>query len=517
MTATFTCTFCWRPTPGPSHALGRSARLTVSLGWCFWHRACYGCLFCGSRLVVRGPTVAELFDDDYYYYCRDDGRVKRSRSRHGGRELEEVPTCANCAVECEIEGRDGGQGAVLQNALRRVDESDGGLANARWARIGGQVVGRRAVGEIKRVPVATSKPVQSPSSLGRSRWSIQGGRRTSHDPHASSSSSHLPVDGTLSGPDESGNDKGDFVDPPEPIIYVSIFDPINKPAFKPSPTKPIPQWMRWLPSQRERRPETRPRSILDEYFPPSPAEMDTASTPKLPIICPTSPLPNPMYSAATPRPSDHYRTPQSSESSRLIKSTIAALKGPSFVLDEPLKRPSSRVAYRSTPTSSRPVMSGYIPPSHFATEAEAEALLSPRSRTPAASRPLASPRPPSPLTEQVAAHLRRFARRTPPAQSREFLNTYHYHHRNPNQQRPTITKPTTPSVAVPGRKRERGVADGRQVWSILGRDRTPSPSGGAGQVVTDGGEVVDVRSLRKKSSLQSEIKRFLSGRGVGRE
>ncbi|KAI1467283.1 uncharacterized protein F4812DRAFT_460132 [Daldinia caldariorum] len=492
----------------------------VSLGWCFWHRACYGCLFCGSRLVVHGPTVAQLFDDD------DDGKRAAGEGYGGGggggeglgREILEVPTCAHCAVECQ------GQGTVVRNALRRVDESDGGLASARWTRIGGQMVGRRAVGEIKRVPVATSKPGQSPLSLGRSRWSIQGGTRTSHDPRASSS--HLPVDGTLSGPGNPGDDNADYTVPLDPVIYVSIFDPVNDPAFKPSPTKPIPKWMRWLPSRREQRSETRPHSILDEYFPPSPIEPDTASASKLPTICPTSPLPNPMYSAATPRPLNHYHAPQSSEPSKLTNSTVTALKGPSFVLDEPLKRPSSRVTYHPTSTNPRPVTSEYIPRSHAA-ETEAEALLSPRSRTPVTPRPLTRHRPPSPLTEQVAAHLRRFARRTPPAQSREFLNTYHYHQHNDQQPTgarktsTTTTTTTTPSIALPGRRRDKGVADGRQVWSILGRDRTPSPGAGGGagarQVVTDGGEVVDVRSLRKRSSLQSEIKRFLSGRGVGRE
>ncbi|OTB20628.1 hypothetical protein K445DRAFT_372210 [Daldinia sp. EC12] len=464
---------------------------SVSLGWCFWHRACYGCIFCGSKLVAVGPTVAELFDDG------DDGERSRSRSRRGGggREIEEVPTCANCKVDCEVECED--QRGVVRNALRRVDESDGGLARMRWMRMGGQM-GRRAVGEIKRVPAAAPASVQSPTSLGRSRWSIQGGTRTSHDSHAS----HLPVNGTLSSPGESGDDKRDDTSPPDPVIYVSILDPFNGPSFKPSPTKPIPKWMRWLPSQRERRSETRPHSILDEYFPPSPVEQDDSPMSKLPTIYPTNPSPNPLYSSATPRPLTHSQASQSSEFGKLIKSTVTALKGPSFVLDEPLKRPSSRVAY-SAPTSSKVATTEY----YVSSSHPAEALLSPRSRTPISPRQPVHHRPPSPLTEQVAAHLRRFARRTPPAQSREFLNTYHHHYQ------PTST---SPSIAVAGREREKGVADGRQVRSLLGRNRTPSPRG-AGQVVTDAGEVLDARSVRKKSSLQSEIKRFLSGRGLGRE
>lgn len=87
----FTCTFCWHLSRGPPHVLGRSARLTcepcysaivdlaiywvcgevvcrgsecVSLGWCFWHRACYGCLLCGSQLVAQGTTARDLFCDE---------------------------------------------------------------------------------------------------------------------------------------------------------------------------------------------------------------------------------------------------------------------------------------------------------------------------------------------------------------------------------------------------------------------------------------------------------------------
>ncbi|KAK1779268.1 hypothetical protein QBC45DRAFT_486040, partial [Copromyces sp. CBS 386.78] len=91
----FTCTFCWHPYPASQrHIFHRSigkgsykrtrtrppprpacppcyraiidlsiywvcgevvfrGEECVSLGWCFWHRACYGCLLCGSKRVVR--------------------------------------------------------------------------------------------------------------------------------------------------------------------------------------------------------------------------------------------------------------------------------------------------------------------------------------------------------------------------------------------------------------------------------------------------------------------------------
>ncbi|KAI1653182.1 hypothetical protein F4813DRAFT_383483 [Daldinia decipiens] len=517
-TQPFTCTFCWHPSYGPPHTLGRSARLTcescyrglesVSLGWCFWHRACYGCLFCGSRLVVIGPTIAELFvDDDDDDDDGDDDRVANSRGGDvvgTGREITEVPICANCAVECEVDCED--RRAFVRNALCRVDKSDGGMAGMRWVKMGGQM-SRRAVGEIKRVPATVPKSDQSPPSLHRSRWSIQGRTHTSH-------AFRLPVDGALGAPEELSGSEGNRVALPDPVIYVSIFDPINEPSFKPSPTKPIPKWMRWLPSQRgqDRRQQTEPRphSILDQYFPPNPTEPDDYPISNSPTICPTSPSPSPLYLAATPRPPNRLPTPRSSEFGKLAESTITALKGPSFVLDEPLKRPSSRMAQ---PTSASPKSANAVftplpnPPD-------------PRSHTPyvpqqpsplvlhnskAGPREAVPRRAPSPLTEQVTAHLQRRARRTPPAQSREFLNIYN----KPFQ-------PRSPSAAVPGRRQDRGVGDGMQIRDMLGRDRTPSPSsGGPKHVVTDGGEVVDVRSMRKKSGLQSEIKRFLSGRGGG--
>ncbi|KFY43590.1 hypothetical protein V494_01904, partial [Pseudogymnoascus sp. VKM F-4513 (FW-928)] len=37
-----------------------------------------------------------------------------------------------------------------------------------------------------------------------------------------------------------------------PPVYITITDPINGPSFRPSPTKPIPRWMRQLPNGRER-------------------------------------------------------------------------------------------------------------------------------------------------------------------------------------------------------------------------------------------------------------------------
>ena len=153
--STFTCTFCYRTCSYPAQALGSSARLCcsscyacvldlsicwvcgeiifrgdecVSFGWCFWHRACYGCLLCGSRLVYRGPTVQELF-------ARGDasgggGGVGGGGGARRGREVREAPLCAVCVVEAEIDGV--GEEGVVRRGLRRVEKMDGGVTRKRW-------------------------------------------------------------------------------------------------------------------------------------------------------------------------------------------------------------------------------------------------------------------------------------------------------------------------------------------------------------------------------------------------
>lgn len=57
-----------------------------------------------------------------------DGRA----SKQAGKEITDVPMCANCLVDCDNE--DAGHPNVLQKALRRVDREDGGLSRLRWQR-----------------------------------------------------------------------------------------------------------------------------------------------------------------------------------------------------------------------------------------------------------------------------------------------------------------------------------------------------------------------------------------------
>ncbi|KFY25880.1 hypothetical protein V493_04406 [Pseudogymnoascus sp. VKM F-4281 (FW-2241)] len=52
---------------------------------------------------------------------------------------------------------------------------------------------------------------------------------------------------------ESSSYNGEDGSPASPSpVYITITDPINGPSFQPSPTKPIPRWMRQLPNGRER-------------------------------------------------------------------------------------------------------------------------------------------------------------------------------------------------------------------------------------------------------------------------
>ncbi|KAK0737127.1 hypothetical protein B0T21DRAFT_401195 [Apiosordaria backusii] len=84
----------------------------VSLGWCFWHKACYGCLFCGCKIVVRGVGLKELFEGS--------GGDEEERAK----EVDTVPMCINCLVDM--------QDQVVKRALRKVERNEGGLARGRW-------------------------------------------------------------------------------------------------------------------------------------------------------------------------------------------------------------------------------------------------------------------------------------------------------------------------------------------------------------------------------------------------
>ncbi|RWA06784.1 hypothetical protein EKO27_g8330 [Xylaria grammica] len=290
----FTCTFCWTPSSGLPHVLGREARLAcdacfralldlavcwvcgevvvrgdecVSLGWCFWHRACYGCLFCGNKGVVTAPGVAELFAEE-----REQGVGSGGEGEEMGRarQISEIPLCAHCAVACETDDRR----SLLQRALRRIDAADAGLSRLRWrsksARKESDMVSRNTattqslLGGDSSMDLVSPPPDLSPPSPVPCPPNA-GGReadetiarlhyRRCRDPRFAELECLVPQHAAL---------------------YVSIFDPVNAPAFRPSPAKPLPNWMRLLPCRDQRdcadtgEGGWAPRSVLDVHFPPA--------------------------------------------------------------------------------------------------------------------------------------------------------------------------------------------------------------------------------------------------------
>ncbi|KND88012.1 hypothetical protein TOPH_07389, partial [Tolypocladium ophioglossoides CBS 100239] len=211
----FTCTFCYNISAGPPHVLGRCARLActacyamlldlsicwvcgemifrgdecVSFGWCFWHRACYGCLLCGSRMICAGVPVRALFEDV----------VGLAEGAARGREVMAPPLCAMCMVDVEVDGLS--EEAVVQKGLRRVEAVDGGVTRKRWAMKEGQRTRarhtRRSTG---------TRPQDPPPETG-------GDGTASHAFNMDSPSMYT--------------------------TWVDMNDPINGLSFRPSPLKP---------------------------------------------------------------------------------------------------------------------------------------------------------------------------------------------------------------------------------------------------------------------------------------
>lgn len=211
---TFTCTLCWTPSPPPSHIVGspRSARLAcaacyaalldlavcwvcgelvvrgdecVSLGWCFWHRACYGCLVCGCRILVRGVGVGDVFEGGVGG-CEGGfvGGVGEDFGRGKGREVEEVPLCGRCFLEVDGDevkalGEGRWEGGAVRRGLVGTDGAEEDGEGAEWMD-------------------------------GEGRYGGEGGARYTGE---------------------------------EGMFYVSMSDPMGQPGFRPSRMKPIPVWM----------------------------------------------------------------------------------------------------------------------------------------------------------------------------------------------------------------------------------------------------------------------------------
>ncbi|CZR54428.1 uncharacterized protein PAC_04312 [Phialocephala subalpina] len=282
----FICTICWRAQYFPSKPklLGSSARIVcrpcwravldlsicwvcgeyivrgdevVSLGWCFWHRACFGCLVCRTKISVP----------------EEEGSAVSRRRRDGmGVELEEIPLCNVCGVKMSGES----PGKVLERGVENVSRFDGGLSRERlerWSEVSNE--GTEEKLEDKQ-QAASSKEARRSLAHWQSLTQIKRGcSRCSHQQRPTSSTRslhsmlHSAIDTRISA-DGSVDDHRmedhkldslrstqSLAEEGEPSVYVSIFDPVGEPAFEPSKTKPLPKWMHLLPNNIHREREQR--------------------------------------------------------------------------------------------------------------------------------------------------------------------------------------------------------------------------------------------------------------------
>ena len=156
--AAFVCTICWQHHPPGTKPklLGSSARIVcvacwravldlsicwvcgecivrgdevVSLGWCFWHRGCFGCLICRTQMSVPRLGTREEFNHTAEWGRWDGSEDNEFGRRRGvGIELDNIPLCNVCSVETAVES----QYQVLERGLECISECDGGLSRNRY-------------------------------------------------------------------------------------------------------------------------------------------------------------------------------------------------------------------------------------------------------------------------------------------------------------------------------------------------------------------------------------------------
>lgn len=436
---------------------------------------------------------------------------------------------------------------VVQKALRRTDKIDGGLNRKRWERKEG-TISRSTTGQIKRVPSTMARVSEEPASTRT--------RPRSQRIHA--------ADGAASG-ESADSDKGDCVVPLDSTIYISILDPMGEPAFKPSPTKPIPKWMQRssLQHRAPRQAEPRPVSILDDHFQnvtSAPAKNPTPPESSK-TVCPTTPSPPP------PRPArisgSRARAPVDQDTPQI--SVTISTHNTSFVTSPPLKRPSSRVVAQTVsegaPCSSHPqqevarsqrpdfCLPSQIPqtraiPSHHGINGPTTTVdyhvPPPSRRTPIRSsepgigssdregspRSGSRPRTPianmlhrssSPLAEAVLSGLQRIVgrSRTPPPQSKEYLTLYRpttaTGSRSPGTSARDVTY-SSPSIGVAGRKRARRVEREEFDHMIRGQvlDAARGDGGGGREDTPSASGGKQLKSTKRRSSLQVELRKLFS-------
>ncbi|APA10412.1 hypothetical protein SS1G_07101 [Sclerotinia sclerotiorum 1980 UF-70] len=319
----FICTICWSPHHAPSkpRVLGRSSRIVchqcwravldlsicwvcgecivrgdevVSLGWCFWHRGCFGCLLCGVRLGEAFLRDCESESERGVEF--GDGNRNGNGSETGdgsarkGTELDKIPLCECCETETKIKGY--GEKKVLERGLENVTKSDGGLTRSRLEKLdedkglGGKkdvVVGLDGEEMVPSTPSSSSSISPMDTKMKSTRSTMMNERKIRKLIRESSTPQEeiaLLSDASKMGVSEDGNpeDSTHSHSDSEPAnfgqcelsnsssssnlsspstasnIYVSIYDPAGR-AFVPSKTKPLPKWMSLLPNNVHRERE----------------------------------------------------------------------------------------------------------------------------------------------------------------------------------------------------------------------------------------------------------------------
>ncbi|KAI5465481.1 hypothetical protein BGZ63DRAFT_399942 [Mariannaea sp. PMI_226] len=505
----FTCTFCFHLSQRGPHVLGRAARLActacytallnlsicwvceelifrgdecVSFGWCFWHRSCYGCLLCGGRSLCRGVPTHELF--------RNEERKREGGSASGGREVLEAPLCAACVVEMEMDGvRE--ENMLVQRGLRRMDKVDGGLTRARWEAKRGA-----AHAHARRPLKVTTKLIVLESHAGTDNDNYQPDSR------------ECPI----KGGDGAGSELSDTITehqapdaPFETIIWVDIFDPINNPSFKPAPLKPIPMFMQQgsaptLGGQHR-------RSAVDVDSQPSSTLQDRVST-----ICATDSISQATAELAARSivpchvkqntSSSQYLSPQTASPRRPMSPNYGPLSqssskewvddvGPlplepkrqpfAVIREEPLKRPSSRLAPRA--------MRGAEITFPHRMSPEYTRLF---SQLPY-QRPLSVARAVSPLPSQLHSQSQRLTGSTPP-QSSEYLERYRPVMAQVSRKTPSMMEPK-PSPAYISLPENPDTLELRETAGSHGRERADN----------------EIRDWGKVRTVGTELRRFFMG------
>ncbi|KAK1983683.1 hypothetical protein LZ30DRAFT_748422 [Colletotrichum cereale] len=459
----FTCTFCYQTSEDPPHVLGHEARLTCS--------ACHAalidlaiCWVCGEvvyrgddKLVHRGVPLLELFDEGHAVDEEGSSSTTRRVAGTAGKgrmkEVDVPPLCAACHLGTE--GDD-----VVQKGLRRVERADGGMSRARWD------AGEGRAGHLRRAPASIRTQSRDSSSL----------RRAGDGSHDRAREQHLAMP------------------PAESTIYVSINDPIGQPAFQQSPTKPIPVWMQPFRGAAPSEEQWQGPSIPPRYpagFAPTP----DSSTPG------TSTFGSAGSSTLTKRPataahsSSSLQTPPGS-SSVWTPPEIRRAPPLSWVSNEPLKRPSSRITSRLEllEKSGTTTSSGYVTPP----ETPSEQMM--RYKTPPPQ--LRRTRPQSPLAPARITR-RSVVRRTPPPQSSEYLERY-----NPIRSPSPQLRTMQPVMVAPRRaSRGAGLELSREMASMMSESSSSyGQNQGTDRLLSDGAD--SPREFGKRKNMQALRKLF---------